>query len=152
MTGDWKMTFEEGIQMIKEQSLSMLIHSEGEIAHSSKERGIKPLYMIYTSGSRFTGDALLIDRVIGLGAAKIAVELGITKVWALVMSVPAKNYLISTGIEVQHVTLVEHIQNREGTGFCPVETIAVRTRTEETLWFEVMMEEIRRFLTRIGAI
>lgn len=146
------MTFDEGIQDLKDQALSMMIHAEGEIAHSSRERGIKPLYVIYTKGIRFAGGALLIDRVIGLGAARIAAEIGITKVWALVMSEPAKAYLNSVGIEVQHAALVDHIQNREGTGFCPVETIALNTRAVESLWFEAMMEEIRQFLTRIGAI
>lgn len=146
------MTFEEGVQALKDQALSMMIHAEGGIAHTSRERGIKPLYVIYTSGIRFTDGALLIDRVIGLGAARIAAELGVTKVWALVMSEPAKSYLTSVGIEVQHVNLVDHIQNREGTGFCPVETIAINTRAEEPRWFEAMMEEIRQFLTRIGAI
>ncbi|MZQ99245.1 MAG: DUF1893 domain-containing protein [Acidaminobacter sp.] len=146
------MTFEEGVRDLKDQALSMMIHVDGEIAHSSRERGIKPLYVIFTDGIRFAGGALLIDRVIGLGAARIAAEIGITKVWALVMSEPAKTYLTSVGIEVQHNLLVDHIQNREGTGFCPVETIAVNTRAEESRWFEAMMEEIRQFLTRIGAI
>lgn len=146
------MTFEEGIQALKDQSLSMMIHAEGQIVHSSIERGIKPLYVIYTSGKRFDGETLLIDRVIGLGAARIAAELGINKVWAMVMSEPAKSYLTSVGIEVQHAALVDHIQNREGTGSCPVETIALKTRTEEAVWFDAMMAEIRQFLIRIGAI
>jgi len=146
------MTFDEGVQKLKDQSLSMMILAEGDIVHSSRERGIKPLYVIYTEGNRFASGAVLIDRVIGLGAARIAAEMGIAKVWALVMSEPAKRYLNSVGIEVQHAALVDHIQNREGTGFCPVETIALKTMAEESRWFEAMMEEIRHFLTRIGAI
>lgn len=146
------MTFEKGIQSLKDQGLTMMIHVGGKMVHTSVERGIKPLYMIYTDGVRFDKGALLVDRVIGLGAARLAVELGITQVWTLVMSRPALDYLISAGIEAKYEKLVEHIQNREGTGSCPVETIALKTQIPEAHWFESMMSEIQQFLKRIGAI
>ncbi|SCZ81923.1 DUF1893 domain-containing protein [Acidaminobacter hydrogenoformans] len=146
------MTFEKGIQSLKDQGLTMMVQVKGETLHTSVERGIKPLYMIYTKGVRFEDGALLIDRVIGLGAARLAAALGVTQIWTLVMSEPAHDYLMSVGIEAKCERLVEHIQNREGTGACPVETIAMETRTSETEWFDAMMVEIQQFLERIGAI
>lgn len=146
------MTFEKGIQSLKDQGLTMMIQVKGETLHTSVERGIKPLYMIYTKGVIFEAGALLIDRVIGLGAARLAAELGVTQIWTLVMSKPAQDYLMSVGIEAKCERLVEHIQNREGTGACPVESIAMKTRASEAEWFDAMMVEIQQFLERIGAI
>jgi hypothetical protein len=145
------MTFEEGIFILTEQNLSMMVFEAGEVVYSSGDRGIKPLYMAYVQPVRFR-DALLIDRVIGLGAARLAVKLGIGEVWTKLMSQPARDYLESNGIQVQHETLVQNIQNREGTGFCPVETIALQTLDPQETGFDNMMAEIQAFLKRVGAI
>ena len=120
------MTFEEAMQSLRDQALTMMIHTEAGVVHTSRERGIKPLYELYHNGTRFAGETILVDRVIGLGAARIAVELGVNRVWTAVVSEPAKAYLMAVGIEVKFEKLADHIQNREGTGPCPVESIALK--------------------------
>ena len=152
-----RMKFEESLQLLKDQQLSMMIFEEGQLRSSSSQRGIKPLYDLYTQGMVFHGDVLLVDRVIGLGAAVIAAALGVKTVWTMVMSAPAHDFLRSRGIDVACEQWVDHIENRERTGGCPVEKIALNALAlvaggDGAPWFDTMMADIRTFLIQIGAL
>lgn len=149
-------TFEDGLDTLSTLKLSMMIVENNKMVLSSDERGIKPLYTAYTSGKCYE-NALLIDKVIGLGAAAIAVEIGITEVWTHTISASAQKFLESRHVDVQFKKSAEFILNRQGTGVCPVETIALtlnilENTSENSLKFEHMIAEIRSFLIGIGSL
>jgi hypothetical protein len=149
-------SYEEGMATLDRHHWSMMILERGSLVISSEARGIKPLYTVYTSGKRFDS-ALLIDKVIGLGAAGIAAQIGVKEVWTQVVSRPAKEFFEKCGIAIHYEKLTEHILNREGTGTCPVESIALRLKLEEESEigkekFEAMIQDIRVFLVNIGML
>ena len=61
------------------------------------------------------------DKVVGKAAAYLYVLLGVRFVHAAVISKPALDVFACHGIEVEYDTLVDAIQNRTKTGFCPME-------------------------------
>ena len=61
------------------------------------------------------------DRVVGKGAAFLYIILGVARVHACVISRCALNTLGQSGIEVTYDILVDRIENRDKTGFCPIE-------------------------------
>lgn len=86
-------------------------------------RGIKPLYELLTiEGPKLKGGALA-DKVMGKAAALLTLHAGLASSYAKVMSRPAYNLLLANNINVTCDILVEHILNREQTGFCPMETL-----------------------------
>lgn len=92
----------------------------GEQFHTATERGVKPLLDWLASGLYLHGFSAA-DRVVGRGAAFLYCLLGVTAVYARVMSRPAAAVLEAHGIALQAETLVDGIINRKGTGPCPFE-------------------------------
>ena len=86
------------------------------------QRGVKPLIDLLDHGVRLSGFSAA-DKVVGKAAAMLYVMLGISALYAPVISAPAVDVLKSNGIELYYDTEVEAIRNRAGDGFCPMETL-----------------------------
>lgn len=84
-------------------------------------RGIRPLLELYRSGRNLRGFSAA-DKVVGKAAAFLYLLMGIHAVHAWVISTPAKKVLADGGITVSYGSEVSAIQNRAGTGLCPMET------------------------------
>ena len=97
--------------------------SENEEYHSTL-RGVKPLLDFLKSGKDFSA-FFAADKTVGLGAAHLYVLLGVSSVWASVMSLDALELLEKHNIEVSYEKLVPFIINREGSGRCPIEMAVV---------------------------
>ena len=89
--------------------------------YTSRERGVKPLLELLSSGTDVHGNYAA-DKVVGKAAAFIYAKLGISALYALVVSVPALEVLKRAGITVIYDELSEAIRNRRGDGFCPMES------------------------------
>ena len=88
---------------------------------TSRERGVKPLVdAIDGMRERFAG-ARCYDRVVGRAAALLYARLGVTEVYARVISEPARKALDDNGIECSFGDCVPYIINRRGDGMCPME-------------------------------
>ncbi len=133
-------------QAVVEDGLSLSVYLEGQCLYCSHDAGIKPMYLAYTQGFDFTGAAGA-DKVVGLGAAAFWAAMHIGRLHAVVISDPALDFLIENGTDVTYDTLVPKIKNREGTGFCPVETLALASDS-----FEDFVKETQAFLTRINQL
>lgn len=92
----------------------------GEEILTATERGVKPLLNWLDSGLDLTGYSAA-DRVVGRATAFLYCLLGVTEVYARVMSHPAAEVLKAGGISAEAGQLVEGIINRRGTGPCPFE-------------------------------
>lgn len=92
----------------------------GDEDHTSAERGVKPLVEWLESNTALRGFSAA-DKVVGKGAAFLYVLLGVQAVYSHVISITALEVLRKHGITVEYDSLVEHIINRRGDGFCPFE-------------------------------
>lgn len=93
---------------------------KGESRYTSRERGVKPLISLLYSGGDFSGFSAA-DKTVGAGAAYLYVLLGVTEVWAGVLSESAKKVLDDNGIKIYCERIVPEIINRAGDGVCPIE-------------------------------
>lgn len=110
---------------------------------TSEFRGVKPLVKWYTEKTELE-DFSAADKVVGKATAFLYVLLGVKRVFAKVISLPAKDVLEGYGIYTEYENLVPNIINRSGDGICPFE-LAVENATDETEAYKVIrlkMEEM----------
>ena len=88
--------------------------------YSSYEHGVKPL-LDFAMRRQKVKNLVLADRIIGSGAAFLAVSAGITAVYTPVVSKKARAILKKYYIALEYQTAVPYIINRDGTGCCPIE-------------------------------
>ena len=115
--------FEKAVRLLREKDLTCAVCGEG-VEYTSTLRGVQPLLRPYEQGIRFTGCAAA-DRVIGKAAACLYVLLGVERVYAGIVSEPAKEIFENNGIALEYDSLVELIENRTRTGLCPMETAVI---------------------------
>ena len=105
----------------------------GNETHFATDRGVKPLLNWLDQGLEMAG-ASAADRVVGRATAFLYCLLGVSRVYAGVMSRPAAQVLAASGIDAQYGKLVDGIINRRGTGPCPFEDAVMHiTDSQEAL-------------------
>lgn len=137
---------ENAKKAVIEEGCSVAVFSGGHKIFSSTDAGIKPMYLAYTQGFDFS-DADGADKVVGLGAAAFWAAMHIGRLHAVIISDPAYDFLIEHSICVTYDALVPRIKNRDGTGFCPVETLADQSES-----FESFVQETKGFLEKNNLI
>ena len=85
------------------------------------KRGVAPLLEMLDSGESFENFCAA-DKVVGKAAAMLYVLLGVSAVWAEIISAPAEQVLLNSAIPVFYDRKVSAIRNRTDTGNCPMET------------------------------
>ena len=104
-----------------------VVYQGGEV-FTSRERGVKPLIELLNSGRTLTG-AVAADKTVGAGAAHLYVLLGVSALWANVVSESAKAILDAACITLTCGECVPHIINRRGDGICPIENAVKGAKT-----------------------
>ena len=94
---------------------------KGDCALTDRRRGVRPLLEL-TGGGRSVHGFSAADKVVGKAAALLYLLMGVSNLYAGVISKPALQTLERGGVTVSYGQLVEAIHNRTGTGFCPMET------------------------------
>ena len=108
------------VDMLKTGNYTLtLMHND--FTYTSEERGVKPLLSLIEERGKVDG-AVAADKVIGKAAAMLYVKLGVSEVYADVISTPAIAVLKDAGISVAFALETEAIRNRRGDGFCPMES------------------------------
>ena len=108
------------VALLKDKGYTLLLYNETEII-TERARGVAPLLSLLESGKDCTG-LFAVDKVVGKAAAFLYILLGIRRVFALTVSESALALLQGYGIAVGYEVCVPRIKNREGTGFCPMES------------------------------
>lgn len=103
---------------------SCVIYNHGAII-DCRERGVKDLFRILKTCPATLNGAIVADKVVGKGAAALLILGAVKQIHADVLSKPAFNLLNATDIIVSYEELVENINNRAGTGICPVEDLCI---------------------------
>lgn len=122
---------------------SCVIKSETEI-RTFTQRGVADLYDLFRQDPSFMKGACIADKVIGKAAASLMILGGIRQVYADVISQPALALLLNENIKVDYAQLVPFIENRDKSGWCPLETACHKTESVQEI-----SQIIENFLSKI---
>ncbi|MBK5251239.1 MAG: DUF1893 domain-containing protein [Peptostreptococcaceae bacterium] len=134
------------VDMLYSEGRALVLVRNGEVLKRDDRRGIGPMYDIATGERSLSDGSSLADKVIGKAAAMLAVDAGIARLYALVISEEAEKVLSDAKMEYHFKTMVPFIQNREKTGKCPMERLAGGIEFGDT---EVLKERLREFLKTV---
>lgn len=105
--------------LLLESNATCVIMTDGEPIVSF-ERGVKPLLALIDEGRDVSGCAAA-DKVVGKAAAMLYILLGVSEIYASVISDLALKAFANSNIRVTYGERVPMIRNRTNTGFCPME-------------------------------
>jgi hypothetical protein len=106
---------------------SLALLAGKDLIYSSAGTGLRPLWEALEKHQSKTG-LTLHDKVIGLAAARLIARSGIVvDIFAMVASLPAKEFLEECGIRLSAFDDVAHILTQDKSAICPGELIALET-------------------------
>ena len=114
------LDLEKARSLLEKENYTCVI-CRGDDVITDRRRGVRPLLELLESGKDLHGYSAA-DKVVGKAAAFLYCLLGVKALHAGVLSVPARDVLVSASISVEWGSLVPAIRNRAGDGFCPMET------------------------------
>ena len=112
------------IDILHSEGLTLVVKSGDGTIHRFTQRGVKDLLTLVTTAPEVLHSAIIADKAVGKAAAACMVQGGVKQVWADVMSEPAMTLLRAYRVEAECGTLVDHIINRTGTDWCPMERLS----------------------------
>lgn len=123
------------------EKLKMMLHDGGyscvvenfDQIFTFSQRGVSDLYDMVRNKSGFLKDARIADKVIGKGAAALMVIGEVKEVYADIISLSALLLLREAGVETDFGRIVPFIQNRDKTGWCPLEKICYEEGSAENI-------------------
>ena len=118
------------IRQLHEGGYSCVVRNGDEVRTFAR-RGVADLYDLLNDDPAFLRGAAVADKVIGKGAAALLILGGAAAIHADVISVGALELLREAPIEVTWESLSPHIENRDRTGRCPLDTRCAEARTAE---------------------
>lgn len=92
----------------------------GDDIRTSEKRGVSPLIELLDNKADVRGYSAA-DKAVGKAAAMLFVLLGVSEIYAAIMSRSAKKILDEYGIKYSCGEEVEYIINRKKDGMCPME-------------------------------
>ena len=110
---------EQAKQLLTDARYTCVICRDDDI-HTSEKRGVAPLIELLDSRIDVRGYSAA-DKAVGKAAAMLFVLLGVSEIYATVMSRSAKKILDGHGIKYSCGEEVEYIINRKKDGMCPME-------------------------------
>lgn len=112
------------------EALVRLLHKGGHSlvlwngdTRTFNRRGVADLYNLLHDEPDSLRGAIVVDKVVGKGAAALMVLGGVAELYADVISEAALALLETNGVTVAYGQSVPNIVNREKSGLCPVETL-----------------------------
>ena len=112
------------IDILHDEALTLVIKSSDGAIHRFTQRGVKDLLNLVQTRPEVLHDAIVADKAVGKAAAACMVMGGVQQVHADVMSEPALALLQAHGVKAEYGQLVDHIINRAGTDWCPMEKLS----------------------------
>lgn len=112
------------IDILHSEGLTLVVKSGDGTIHRFTQRGVKDLLTLVTTAPEVLHGAIIADKAVGKAAAACMIQGGAKQVWADVMSEPAMTLLRAYRVEAECGTLVDHIINRAGTDWCPMERLS----------------------------
>lgn len=114
----------ELINILHSEGLTLVVRSENGSIHRFTQRGVKDLLSLVTEQPEILKGAFIADKAVGKAAAACMVVGGVRQVFADVMSEPALALLQTHDVKADYGQLVDHIINRAGNDWCPMERLS----------------------------
>ena len=114
----------ELIDVLHNENLTLVVKSNDGSIHRFTQRGVKDLLALVTEQPQQLQGALVADKAVGKAAAACMAVGGVSQGYTDVMSEPALALLQRHGIVAWYGQLVDHIINRAGDGWCPMERLS----------------------------
>jgi len=122
------------LKYLKENNLSIRIEKNGEIIFESYDPMLKPLFTCLLKKREELKGATVVDKIVGRAAALLS-QLGeVKEVITPLASETAREVLESAGIELYAEKMIPYIVNRDNTGMCPMEKMAIECDTAEAFF------------------
>lgn len=122
---------ELGKEILEKEDYALVVVKNQEVIFKSREKGIKPMYILSQEMKDRAYGASIADKVIGRGAALLCNYLGIKEVHGNLISKGAIEVLEKGHISYTFNELCEYIKNRDGSGYCPIEIISMDVDKDE---------------------
>ncbi|MBW2966789.1 DUF1893 domain-containing protein [Candidatus Woesearchaeota archaeon] len=110
---------------------SLIVIKDGNIIFKSDKDRLKPIIMCINENKGKMIDSIVIDKIVGLAAAKLFVYARVKEIYALVASKSAFDYLIGKDIKFDTEKIIDEILNDSKTEICPMEKLAQELSEEE---------------------
>ncbi len=111
----------EAKRILEKENASLVLIRNGQDPHVDFRTGLLPLWQAFRQENWKGG--VLADRVIGRGAAFLAVGMELSSVYSPLMSRGAIQVLEDKGLDFYFDREVERIKDRSGKGLCPMEAL-----------------------------
>ncbi|MBU5427376.1 DUF1893 domain-containing protein [Tissierella pigra] len=131
-------------KVLKQEDLALVVVKNGEIVFKSKDKGIKPMYILATEVKELSKGGSLADRVIGKGAALLCRYIGIEEVYTELISEGGINTLEKYKIPYIMEKSCPYIKNRDKTGYCPIEKLSLDIDNPE-----ILLDKIKEFFKSV---
>ena len=116
-------------KLLEDQSLTLAL-VKGRDSYTSDRKGIGALLELSESGRTFRGYSAA-DTIVGRAAALLYIGLGVSAVYAKVISKGAAELLNAHGIALECGEVTKEIINRMGDGPCPMEATVTGINSPE---------------------
>ena len=133
------------VALLKKEGYTLILYNESEY-RTERARGVAPLLSLLDSGED-ASSFCAVDKVVGKAAAFLYILLGIRRIYALTVSESARALLEEHKIIVGYETCVDRIKNRDGTGFCPMES-AVLFESDLSLAIDCIRKTRERLMAK----
>ncbi len=107
------------VEILRNQKCSCVVYNK-EI-RTFHRGGVKDLFDLLESDTQFLEGAMVADKIIGRAAAAIVIEGKVAELYTEIISSGALDLLKGKDIKLSYGKQVDHIINRKGTDWCPLE-------------------------------
>jgi len=112
-------------------SNSLVVIKDENIIFESDEHRLIPVIKCINEHKEAMRDSVIIDKRIGLAAAKLFVFAKVKEIYTLIASKSAFDYLIGRDIKIEAEKLVDNLLNDSQSDICPMEKLALELSEEE---------------------
>lgn len=112
---------------LEQTGLSIMVEKNGAVFFKSSDSMLKPLYHCLVTYPEQMNGALVIDKIVGRAAAFLCILGGVHKIITPLASQAAKTVLDEQGISLYASNYIPYIVNRDKTGMCPMEKMAMES-------------------------
>ncbi|MDZ7725007.1 MAG: DUF1893 domain-containing protein [candidate division KSB1 bacterium] len=122
------------LKKLKKQGLSIQVEKDEKIIFQSFDGMLKPLYQCLNEHAEDMQGATVIDKVVGRAAAYLCIMGQVEKVITPLASDTAKQVLHENNITLYASEVIPYIINRDKTGMCPMEKLAIESKSPEAFY------------------
>lgn len=130
-----------------ENNYSIVVVKENNIINTSTKNGLMPILDLYNNDKSILKNAYVADKVIGKAAALLLIEAGIKELYADLISDKAISILDDAKVGYRYNKRVKEIRNRDNTGMCPMEELALTSNSADEL-IEKIKEKFNKWIQK----